>query len=169
MQLIHNLINSGNWVTVLYCLLVQISVINTHPECPILLLHQNHRRSKRTRTWSDEAQLKELVNGLLNFILESLWMLVGVYFDWKCIRFQLNPLFNATVWWPTMWKVFKNPLMLVEQFFNIFGLGGNFGSCSLGGDLAFNIPLNVSMPHKRSHTFYRNYIAGISIYTFQYH
>ena len=75
----------------------------------------------------------------------------------------------ATVWCPTMWKVFKNPLMIVQQCFNIFGLKGNFGSCSLSCDLAFNNPFNVSMPQNISHTFCRNCLAGISIYAFQYH
>ena len=59
--------------------------------------------------------------------------------------------------------------MCVQQFFNIFGLGGNFCSCSLSSDFAFNSPLNVSMPHNRSHTLCRDYLVGISIYTFQYH
>ena len=102
MQLIHRIINSGNWVPILYCLLIQRSVTNTHPKCPILILHQNHRRSRGTRACYNEDQLKQILDVLLNFILESLWILIGVDFYWRCTSFQLSHVFNAMVRWPAM-------------------------------------------------------------------
>ena len=57
----------------------------------------------------------------LDFILESLWMLIGMDFYWKCIDFQLNRVFNATVKWPATWKVFKNSFMIVSNFFISLG------------------------------------------------
>ena len=119
------LINVENWVPVLYGLLVQGPTIYAHPKCLILLLHQNHRRSKGSGTWSNETQLKEFFDGILNIILEFLWMLSGVYFYGKCSNFQLNYVLNATASLPAMWEVFKKTLMLMKHIFYVFGLVGN--------------------------------------------
>ena len=72
-----------------------------------------------TGAWYNEAQLKELLDGLLNLILEYFFMLVGVYFYWKCTNFQLNYVFNSMVSWPSVWKVFKNPLVLLKYLSSI--------------------------------------------------
>ena len=52
-RLIHEFIDPGYRVPVLQSLLVQGPIINAHPQCAIFLLHQNHRRSKRTSTRPD--------------------------------------------------------------------------------------------------------------------
>ena len=117
MQLVHQFINPRDWVLVLYDFLVQILVVYAHSQCSILLLHQNHQRSKGDGTWSKETQVKEFLDGIINLILELIWMFVGMNFYRKCSNFKLNYVLNSMVRWPFMWEVFKKPLMLVQQFF----------------------------------------------------
>ena len=110
---------SKDWVSILHGFMVQFPVVYAHFECPTLLLHQKHRRIKRNGAYSNEAQLKELLDGILNLILEPLWMLEGVYFYQKCTKFQFNFVLNTIVRLPSMWKVLKkpkNPLCLCNIF-----------------------------------------------------
>ena len=98
MWLIYQLINPRDWVLVLYGFLVHIMVVYAHSKCSILLLHQNHQRSKGDGTWSKETQVKEFLDGIINLILELIWMLVGIIFYRMCANFYFNYVLNFTVW-----------------------------------------------------------------------
>jgi hypothetical protein len=98
-QLIQKLVDPGNRVPVLDRLLIQCSIVNAHPHCAILLLHQHYRRSEWTRARPDVSHLQQFLNGLLNLILEFLWMPVGSGDHRFFSLFQFNSVLKSPVWW----------------------------------------------------------------------
>ena len=67
----------GNGVPVFMGLSIKGSLIDTHLEDPILLLHHHYERSKRTGTRPDMAQRKKLLNGLVYLVLIGFGVPVG--------------------------------------------------------------------------------------------
>ena len=76
-QLVHQLIDHRYGVPILQGLLVQGPVVNAHLQCTILLLHQHHRRSKRTRARSNVPKSQKLLDSPLNLILIGLGVPIG--------------------------------------------------------------------------------------------
>src|SRR4051812_28899618 len=58
-QLIHQVINSGKWILVLYRHFIQLPIINTKPHTSIFLLYKQYGCSPRRYTWSYKLLLKQ--------------------------------------------------------------------------------------------------------------
>jgi hypothetical protein len=119
MQLIHKLIDPLDRVPILDRLLFQGPIVNAHPHCVVLLLHQHYKRSEWTRTRFDVSHLQQFLNRIFDFILKFIWMSLAGSDHMFCPLLQLNGVLKYPVKQSPWRYLFKNHVMPTQQHLNI--------------------------------------------------
>src|SRR4051812_39345639 len=88
-QLLKQLIYVGQWVLILYCLLVQRTIINTESIRTIFLLDKKNSAAPRRRTRSDKTETFLLIELFLQFF-ELFWTeLIRPLAHWFSAGFEI--------------------------------------------------------------------------------
>lgn len=78
--LVYEFVDKGEWVAVMFCDLVEVSVVVTEAELPVLFLHEEHRTGVWGLRGSDEALFEVIIDVFPKHF--GFFGIKGVNFGW---------------------------------------------------------------------------------------